>query len=119
MASEITYSSSLTASKNGASITLSGSHTQDMSGTEMTSAVQTMATSAAQLTIGGVDTIAAISVKNLDSAINVTIGLDSPITQILSVIQPGASVLLTGISTTVYGKSASGTPDIFIAVVEA
>jgi hypothetical protein len=118
MASEINLSASLTATKNGAGVDGNGSLVLDMSGTEMSALVQTLSTSEAQLTLGGVDSLAAILIKNL-SAVAVTISLNTPATQVVSIVPANGIVLLTGVSTTLYGKCASGTADIFIVAVEA
>ena len=119
MANEITLSASLAASKGGASVSGSGSTTLSLSGTEMAAIVQNMSTTGAAIDVGGCDQNQAILIKNLDAAIAVTVGLvnGNPPTQVVSVIPAGGVVLLTGVGT-LYGASASGTPDIFIVTVE-
>jgi hypothetical protein len=119
MANEISISASLTASKGGASVSGSGSASLDMAGTEMAAIVQSMSTTGVVLNVGGCDTIQAILIKNLDAAISVTIGLTNgnPPTNVVSTIPAGKVVLLTNVGT-LYGASASGTPDIFVVAVE-
>ncbi len=119
MASEITLGCNLTATKNGATVTGSGSKTLDMSGTEMIGAVQTFTTSEAAVSIGGCDSVAALYVKNLDGTNTLTLGFANPIVTILSVLQPGGEILVTGVSTTLYGKSGASTVDANIVCVES
>lgn len=118
MAGEINFSVILNASKNGLSIALPVSGSADLAGSEMIGSVQTLSTSPAAVSIGGCDQIQAIAIKNLDAAIAVTIGLDTPITQVVSVIPAGKAILLWGPPSTLYAKSASGTPDISVVAVE-
>ena len=118
MANEISFNIALSASKGGAQVSGSVSGNADLAGSEMISSVQTLATSAAAISLGGCDAVQFLYLRNMDAAIAITVGLDSPITQVISVIQPGKSVLLSGTSTTLYAKSASGTPDLFVVCVE-
>lgn len=119
MANEISISAGFSASKGGASVAASFSGSLDMAGTEMQAGVQNIAATTTLIDIGGCDTVEAILIKNLDAAISLTIGLDTPITQVISVIKPGKGVLLTGTPTTLYAKAASSTVDAFIGVAEA
>ena len=118
MANEISCSCSLSASKNGASVSGSGTKNLDLSGSEMISNVQTFGTSEAAVVLGGCDQAKKLLVKNLDAAATFTLSLDNPATQILSVIQPGDAILLSGVSTTLYGKSSSGTINVNVVCVE-
>lgn len=118
MANEIQFSVSMSASKGGASISGSASKVLDMSGTEMTSIVQNFTTSESTVSLGGVDQAEVLLIKNMDGTNDLTIGLNNPITQTVAVIPPGAGILVTGISTTLYGKSSASTVDAFICVVE-
>lgn len=120
MANEISYSVSLSASKGGASISSSGNKSQDMAGTEMSSLVQSLTTTGAALTLGGVDQAEVLAIKNMDATNNVVIGLTNgnPPTNVISIIKPGGIVLLTGVSTTLYGASLVAGCDVFIAVAE-
>lgn len=120
MANETSYSVTLSASKGGASVSLSNNETLDMTGTEMASLVQNFSTTGAAITMGGVDQAEVLGIKNMDPTNSLTIGLTNgnPPTNVISVIKPGGAVLLTGVSTTLYAASSAATVDAFIAVVE-
>jgi hypothetical protein len=119
MSSEIAIGCSLTATKNGATVSGSGTKSIDMSGTEMIGAVQTFTTSESAVSLGGCDSVAALYVKNLDGTNNLTLGFANPIVTVLSVIPPGGEILVTGVSTTLYGKSSASTVDANVVCVEA
>lgn len=120
MANEITISCSLQCSKNGASISASGGKTLDMSGTEMISSVQQFGTADSQaVSFGGCDQVGQCVVKNLHDTATLTISVNTTHTQVISVIQPGCAVLISGCSTTMYAKSSAGTIDTFIAACES
>lgn len=125
MANEVSHSCSLSASKNGATVNSSGSKTEDLTGSEMLSSVQALSTTAALISVGGCDSIKAITIKNLDTnadgtanTATVTVSLDSSSLQVVSVIPAGGQILLLGCSTTLYAKSSAGTPDMYVTVVE-
>lgn len=119
MADETAISASLRCSKNGAAISASASTTFDLSGTAMYQAVQNFPSSATAINIGECDECEQLFIKNLDAAISLTIGLDTPITEVVAVLKPGGCFLTSGISTTLYAKSASSTVDALVAVVES
>ncbi len=119
MSSEISCGCSLTATKNGATVSGSGTKSLDMSGTEMIANVQTFTTSEAAIQLGGCDSVSQLYVKNLDSTNTLTLGFANPIVTILSVIQPGDMIKVTGVSTTLYGKSGASTVDANVVCVEA
>jgi len=119
MANEISAAVSLGVSKNGATISNSYNGNGDLSGTEMLSSVQQFSTANSQaVSIGGCDQVNALMIKNLDSSIAITVSLDTTHTQVISVIPAGRAVLLWGIATTFYCKSASGTVDVMVTVCE-
>lgn len=120
MANEISIQASLTVAKNGASIAASMGKTLDMAGTEMISSVQQFSTSDSQaVSFGGNDTVGQCLIKNLDTAATLTVSVNTTHTQVISVIQPGCAILISGCSTTMYAKSSSGTIDVFVAACEA
>lgn len=119
MANEISFNASLTASKNGASVTGSASKILDMAGTEMISSVQQFTTSPAQISLGGCDSVGALLVLNLDPTNDLTIGLNTPITQVVAVLKPGAMFLSEGISATLYAQSSASTVEGFVVCAEA
>ena len=94
MANEISGSLSLTATKNGASVSASASIPAaytTMSGDQMISNVQIIGTSSEAITLGDVSTIGLVFLKNLDSTNFVTI-----------------SVLATAVATTGFTKLLAG-----------
>lgn len=118
MANEITIACSISAAKNGASVDGVAGVTRDMTGTEMIGSVQQFSTSETAVSLGGCDQAGNLFIKNLATSGTITIGLDNPITLVLSVIQPGAAILVSGVSTTLYGKSSAGTLDANIVCAE-
>ncbi len=120
MANEITIACSFTCSKNGASVSASGGKTLDMAGTEMISSVQQFSTADSQaISFGGNDQVGQCLIKNLDLAATLTVSVNTTHTQVISVIQPGCAILISGASTTMYAKSSSGTIDVFVAACES
>lgn len=120
MANEITIACSLSVSKGGASITASMGKTLDMAGTEMLSSVQQFSTADSQaISFGGNDQVGQCIIKNLDASATLTVSVNTTHTQVISVIQPGCAILISGASTTMYAKSSSGTIDVFVACNEA
>lgn len=118
MASEISFGANISVSKGGATVSGSGTHSMDMAGTEMIGAVQNFGTSESAVSIGGCDQVAALYVKNLDATNNLTLGFANPIVTVLSVLLPGQCILVTGVSTTLYGKSSASTVDANVVCVE-
>jgi hypothetical protein len=122
MANETSTTITLSSTKNGATVTGgangSGSKSYDMAGTEMIGAVQTFTTSESAVSLGGCDSVEALYIKNLDGTNDLTIGFANPIVTVLSVIKPGGSILVTGVSTTLYGKSSASTVDANVVCAE-
>lgn len=119
MADEISFSVSLSGSKGGAQAAGSCSGVATLAGTEMISSVQAQSTTGAAINIGGCDQMQAVYLYNMDSAINITVGLTNgnPPTNVVSVIPPLKGVLLWAPGT-LYAASASGTPDLYVVVFE-
>lgn len=125
-ANEIQSSCSLTISKGGMNAGLSENVNADLAGTEMIGSVQTLSTAAAPVNIAGLDQIQVIAIKNMPlladgvtpNTANVVVGLDTPITQIISTIPPGRAIKLWNPPTVLYAKSSAGTPDIGVAACE-
>lgn len=92
----------------------------DMTGTEMIASVQQFGTSDSQaVSFGGNDQVGQCLIKNLDATATLTLSVNTTHTQIISIIQPGSCVLLSGCSTTMYAKSSVGTIDVFVTACEA
>jgi hypothetical protein len=105
MANEITFSGSLTASKNGASVAASASVTNDMSGDQLYANVQAVGTSAEQIDISDVSTIGLIYVKNLDATNYVEIALDSGMTNVFIKLLAGEFNIFSPATATLYARA--------------
>ena len=119
MAGEYQFTTSLQIAKNGVTLSNSRSSSLDMSGTEMIGSVQQFTTSEAQISLGGCDSAELLQITNLDEANNLTIGFANPLVTVLSVLKPGASCLVAGVSTTLYAKSSAGTVEAFVLCGES
>jgi len=115
---EISWNVGLTASKGGAQAAGSSAGNADLAGAEMIASVQTLSTTEAQISIGGCDQIQVIYLYNMDDAISITVGLNNPITQLVSVIPPLKGSILWNPPATLYAKGASGTPNLYAVVIE-
>ncbi len=128
MPNEITITLSMLASKGGASINTVGSTgaasaSYDMTGTDMLSGTQSVSTSPAALTLGGVTAPFRAYLCNMSSTsgedIRVGNASADPITSIVSTLAPGDECFLVVPSgTTIYVESAAGSPNLFYALVE-
>lgn len=117
MASEITVTASLSVIKGGASVnTGSLSKTIDMTGTDVGSGTQNVAT-IEQLTYNSTDITGTVDfvLKNNDAAASCTITTATPATatNVMSVVPPGGFCLLMGIDPSkIFMTSSSGTIQI-------
>lgn len=118
MANEVSAGISLSVTKSGLSISGSKSQTLTLSGTNAIANNQTLSTSEEALNFGDCAQIQGLLLVNNDAAITITVGLNNPITQVLSVIPAGGFAFVMGVSTTIYAKSASGTPDLTLIAFE-
>lgn len=126
MGKEASLSVSATVSKNGLTGSLSFNGTFDLTGTEFISRVQTLSTSESQIDLGGIDQNQCVILGNpafqsdgvTPNTATLTVGLNTPITQTVSVIPPGKGIVLIGASLTLYGKGSAGTPDLLILAFE-
>lgn len=121
MANEITYSASLSVSKNGVSVSGSKSKTADMSGSEMLSSVQTFTTTSAAVNIGGCDSVACIQIQNLDSTNTLHVSTTNPATTSnhFTAIPPLAVAQIPGAPTALYAITSAGTIEAFVVAVES
>lgn len=118
MASEIIISAGLKVSKGGASINLSASTAQDMSGEDMLQDTQLIGTSAEAVTFGEISGAPAyIFVKNLDSTNFVTVGWTNPPTEIK--ILAGKFALFPTSSGTIYAVADTASVRVQKGAVEA
>ena len=119
MANEISASCALTAVKGGAQASGAASWALNLAGTEMIASVQNFGTANSQgVSIGGCDQVQSIMIRNMDTTNNLTVSLDGTHTQVVSVIPPGASILLSNASLTLFAKSSAATVDAFVVAVE-
>jgi hypothetical protein len=121
MASEIFTRCALTARKGAANISFDVSATSDLAGTEMISNVQTFPTTAAAFVLGGLDSVQAIAITNMDATNNLIVGptqSSGSVTNVISTIPPGKTILLHNAPTTLYGASSASTVDAYVAAVE-
>ena len=121
MANELAISASMSAVNAGAAVN-SGSVSKllDMTGTDMLSGTQLIGYASAEaLTFGEITGAPGmLLVKNLDAANFVTLGLDSPITQVICKIRAGAFALFQPPSATIYAQANIADVSVFKVVTE-
>lgn len=112
MSAEISLSLSLSASKNGASVSGSVATTQDMAGSDLASFTQYFNDTPELINIGDVDTPPAyIFVKNIETEGDIILSRNSDGSQEVSTIKAGKAVLLAPSSgQNTYIRSANTTP---------
>lgn len=118
MAATSTFRASLRGASGSAAVTDDIQSSRTASGSKIASRMQALSTTPAAIDLGGCSNIGEIAIRNLDSAIDVTISLDNAAADVVSVIKPGCGILLQFPPSTIYAKSASGTPSIFSTIVE-
>lgn len=125
MANEINLVLSLVASKGGASVNSAGatgpaSLTFDMTGVDMLGATQEIDGTDAAIVVGDVTAPFYLFAKNIGSAGIIRLGLDNPVTQIVSQLDPGKPCFLCVPSgATIYADTTSGTAMLYYVAVEA
>lgn len=110
-ANEITATAGLTGTKNGLTVNQNTSHTFTLTGSQMSSGVQTIGTSNEQI-VFGVDLIAEgisyMALKNLDSTNYVDIFLDNADAEHMARIKAGGVAIIP-----VYDQTPTGGPDYY------
>jgi len=122
MANEISISVSLAASKNSASMSLTGTATQDMAGSDITQVTQELTTTPELLVLADVATPAAyIYIRNLETETNdIHVSLDSGASQKFSTIKPGKFILISpSVAQNVYLSASASTARAQVGAVEA
>ena len=122
MANEISISVSLAATKNSATMSLSGTATQDMTGSDMTQVTQELTATPEILLLVDVATPAAyIYIRNLETAAtDIYVSLDSGGTQKISTIKPGKFILLSpSVAQNTYLAASVGPARAQVGAVEA
>ncbi|MGN6552527.1 MAG: hypothetical protein ACTHLW_02180 [Verrucomicrobiota bacterium] len=120
MASEVTYSASLLATKGGAQVVRQYSGQLTMAGDDMIQSTQDIGTAAEQVTFGDIaGAPSQVLIKNLDTVNYVEIGGDAGLTVFKLKILAGGFVLISPSSGTVYAKANAATVKIEKVAVEA
>lgn len=121
MANEISITVSLSASKNSASLSLSGSTTQDMAGSDMSQLTQELTTTPEIAALSDVATPAAyIFVRNLETETNdVHLSLNSDGSNKFATIKPGKfCVFPPAVGQNVYLAASATTARVQLGAVE-
>lgn len=121
MPNEISISVSLSATKGGATMTLSLTATQDMTGQDMTQITQLLSTTPEIANISDVDTPSAyMFIRNLETETNdIHVSLNSDGTNKISTIKPGKAILLApSVGQNVYLAASSTTARAMVGAVE-
>ena len=120
MANEINVSASLTASKNGITLSQSASKAIDMAGSNLLFATQLIGTSSETVSLGEISGApSAILIKNLDSTNYVEIGGDSGLTVFKIKIPAGQFAIFQPSSGTLYAKANTASVTLSISATEA
>lgn len=118
MANEIQASCSLSASKGGASVSVTGSINPTMAGDQMIQNVQIIGTSSEALVLGDVTTIGFLLVKNLDSTNYVEVDSATTFDNWPQKILAGEAILLKPQTATLYGKANTAACNVQITAIE-
>lgn len=105
MANEVSFSGTLRATKNSATVQSSVSDTADMSADALYSATQSVGTSAEAITLGEVSSLGYVLVQNLDSTNYVELSLDNSMTQKFSKLLAGQFALFPSSTATLYARA--------------
>lgn len=117
MASEIRISAALSQAKNGSTMAVTGSASQDQTGDDSYQGTQSFTTTESAVSLGPCAQAEYLFIKNLDGANNLIVGQANPI--VLSwTIKPGKFALFPLSSGTVYAKSSASTVKAQIGVSE-
>ena len=120
MANEIYTSLTLTARKNGATVTATASGNQTMAGDDLHQATQVIGTTAELVTFGDITGAPAqVLIQNLDATNFVELGGDSGLTVFKLKILAGKAIVISPSSATLYAKADTAAARILIVAVEA
>jgi hypothetical protein len=119
MANEITIAATLSATKNGATVTSTASALVTMTGDEMLTNVQNVGTSAEAVTVTDLDTAGYAFFKNMDATNFLELALDSSVsTQVFAKLFPGQFALLPLKTTTIYAKADTAGVNLLVTACE-
>jgi len=119
MANEIRQSIELSATKNGASVTMSSNKRITMTGDDMVQGTQVIGTTSELLVLGDITGAPSqIAIKNLDSTNFVEIGGDSGLTVFKVKLLPTEIMLIRPTSGTIYAKADTAAVRIAFCATE-
>lgn len=118
MANEITVTSSIIASKNGATMQAAFNKTLDMAGDQMINNVQIVGTTAETLVVGDVTTIGYTILKNLDATNYVEIDSVAGMTSFPQKLLPGEFCVLKPQTANIYAKANTASVNLLVVSVE-
>jgi hypothetical protein len=120
MANEITQSINLSASKGGATVSISTSKRINMTGDDMLQGTQVIGTSAETLALGEISGAPGnLAIKNLDATNFVEIGGDSGLTVFKIKIAPGEACIFQPTSATLYAQANTAAVRVSVIAIEA
>lgn len=118
MANEISLSVSLTCTKNGATVTGSGSNTITMAGDQFLSNVQIVGTTSEAVVVGDVSTVGFVFCKNLDATNYVEVSLDNSQVNLVAKLLPGECCLFKPGTGTLFAKANTATCNLQVVLLE-
>jgi len=120
MANEISKSIRVTATKTGATVSYNSTLTETMTGDDMISSVQSIATSAETVNFGEITGAPRlVIIKNLDATNYIEFGGDSGLTVFKLKLLAGQDMVIRPESATLYGKANTAAVKIQVIAVEA
>ncbi len=120
MANEISKSIRLTASKTGATVSYQSTVSETMTGDDMISSVQSIATTAETVNFGEITGAPSlVIIKNLDATNFVEFGGDSGLTVFKLKLLAGQDMLIRPQSATLYAKADTAAVKIQVIATEA
>lgn len=121
MANETTLVGSLSNVRSGISISESLSLSITQSGTANFVNTQSLSTTTAAITMGGVTSPGYVMLKNLDTTNTISIGLATPVTtgpgNAMFTLLPGEACIFPTRQTTIYAIASAATPQLGVLVI--
>jgi hypothetical protein len=118
MANEISISLSVACTKNGATVTGTGSNTITMAGDQFLSNVQIVGTSSEAIVVGDVSTVGFVFCKNLDATNYVEVSLDNSQVNLVAKLLAGESCLFKPGTTTLFAKANTSACNLQVVLLE-
>ena len=117
MANEISFSTSMSAAKNSATVSGSFSKTKDMSGDQMITNVQAIGTSNEAIVLGDISLPGVVMFKNMDATNYIELALDSSTTQVFSKLLAGESTLVHAVAA-IYARANTASCNLLVVAAE-